>query len=81
MAQSRYGGSSDNAWRRWNPYGKVPHVKGTAPALMEAGWLPRRAAAAEMDLSLSEFDRLVEERVIRYRRIGPGARLYEVTRV
>jgi len=72
--------ASDNPWRRWNPFGKVAHANGDAPALLERGWLPRRQAAEAMGMSLSHFDRLVEEGAIRRRKIGPSACLYEVTR-
>ena len=72
--------TSDNPWRRWSPFGKVAHANGSAPALLEAGWLPRRQAAELMGMSLRVFDQLVEDGTIRRKKIGPRACLYEVTR-
>jgi hypothetical protein len=76
----RSNGSMDTPWHRGGSrsFGKVGHASGAAPELLSRGWLPRNAAALVLGMTLRELDRAVREGVIRKRRIGPDAVLYEV---
>ena len=59
-------------------YGSVAHTSGLTPDLLADGWLPRRAAADALGLTLRELDDAARAGSIRTRAIGPAARLYEV---
>lgn len=50
----------------------------SAGELLEEGWLPPRAAARALGVTLLELEAMADNRVIRRRAIAPGCYLYEI---
>lgn len=53
-------------------------ARATASDLFEAGWLPPRAAAASMGVTVLDLERMAKRGEVRRRSLAPGVYLYEV---
>jgi len=50
-----------------------------ASDLLEAGWLPPRAAARELGITVEQLENRVRTKTVRRKAIAPGVWLYEVS--
>jgi len=51
-----------------------------ASDLLEAGWLPPRAAARELGITVEQLEARAKNKTVRRKAIAPGVWLYEVER-
>lgn len=63
--------------------GAVPVSRSTRPIasdLLEAGWLPPRAAARALGITVEQLENRVRNKLINRKQLAPGVWLYEVAK-